>query len=214
MKKVTRFVEVPKGPRRKELRELYPDFQVIGDDYGWYWPVEETKTVVVSYGFPTLIEAIKKHLDANDIPIRVELEREIHEFSCQKVPDSCEELDEKSGEKIKLWYLAKKFFTAVISAATQGLVSQDEAERRALICSTCPHNGGSSLNLCTGGCHTAKFVKEAAEALSTKHTSLDNRLNTCTRCECSLRLKIWIPKEGMEDASIEWPSFCWMRPEN
>ncbi len=213
MKKVTRFVEVPKGPRRKELRELYPDFQVIGDDYGWYWPAEKTKTVVVSYGFPTLIEAIKKHLTANDIPIRAELEREIHEFCCEKVPESCEELDEKSGEKIRAWYLAKKFYTAIASVAKDGWVEQSEAERRAQICASCVNNTTSSAAVCLG-CWTARFVKEASEALSNRHTSLDNKLDTCGLCQCGLKMKVHVPVSGMQDKDIDWPSFCWMRPEN
>lgn len=211
MKVLSRQIEVPRANTPRELKLRYPGWHVIGDMMGYAHPVEQTKTVIVALNFKQLVEAVKKHLEANDIPVPVTLEREMNEAACAEFPYQCEELDPDAERKISLWYQAKKFFTAVISAATQGLVSQEEAERRALICSTCPFNGGASLNLCSGGCHTAKFVKEAAEALSTKHTSLDNKLNTCGLCECSLKLKIWVPKEGMEDALIEWPAWCWMR---
>lgn len=211
MLKLSRHVEIPRTGTRKELKARYPDYTVYGDSNGYFWPVEQTKTVVVSLTFKTLIESVKKHLTANDVAIPIDLERSMNEFACQEHSENCEEIDPDAERKIGLFYLAKKFFTAVISAATQGLVDQAEAERRAAICVSCPHNAGSSLNLCGSGCHTARFVKEAAESMSTKHTPLDGQLNTCARCECSLKMKIWVNKEAMADKTIEWPSHCWMK---
>jgi len=213
MLKLSRHVEIPRGNTHKELKVKYPGFQIIGDTSGYAWPVEATKTVVVSYGFKTLIEAVHKHLKANDIPPPVDLERSMNEHACAQFPENCQELDPNAERKVSLWMLAKKFFTAVISAATTGLVSQEEAERRASICSVCPHNKPQELNFCSG-CHTAKFVRDAAEALSTRHTSFDNQLDTCELCSCSLKLKVFVPKEGMEDKNIQWHPVCWMRPEN
>lgn len=213
MLKLSRHVEIPRGNTTKELKAKYPGFQIIGDTSGYVWPVEATKTVVVSYGFKTLIEAVHKHLKANDIPLPVDLERSMNEHACAQFPENCQELDPDAERKVSLWMLAKKFFTAVISAATTGLVSQEEAELRASICAVCPHNKPQELNFCSG-CHTAKFVRDAAEALSTRHTSYDNRLDTCELCSCSLKLKVFVPKEGMEDKNIQWHPDCWMRPEN
>lgn len=211
MNKVTRFVEIPRTGTHKELKARYPGYTVIGDTSGYHWPVEQTKTVIANYGFKTLIEAVKKHMTANDVVIPTDLERQMNELACQDHPENCSELDPDAARKVSLWHLAKRFFTAAISAATTGLVSQEEAERRAAICAVCPHNGGSALNLCGSGCHTAKFVREAAEALSTKHTSLDDKLFTCQLCECSLRLKCHVQKEAMVEKEIEWPPHCWMR---
>ena len=210
MLKLIRHVEIPRGNTHKELKVRYPGFQIIGDTSGYAWPVEATKTVVVSYGFKTLIEAAHKHLKANDIPLPVDLERSMNEHACAQFPENCQELDPDAERKVSLWMLAKKFFTAVISAATTGLVDQDEAERRASICAVCPHNKPQELNFCSG-CHTAKFVRDAAEALSTRHTSFDNRLDTCELCSCSLKLKCHVPKDGMEDKNIQWHPDCWMR---
>lgn len=213
MLKLIRHVEIPRGNTHKQLKARYPDYTVYGDSNGYFWPVEQTKTVVVSLTFKTLIEAVKKHLTANDVAIPIDLERSMNEFSCAEHPTMCEEIDPDAERKVSLWYMAKKFFTAVISAATTGLVSQEEAERRASICSVCPHNKPQELNFCSG-CHTAKFVRDAAEALSTRHTSFDNQLDTCELCSCSLKLKVFVPKEGMEDKNIQWHPVCWMRPEN
>jgi hypothetical protein len=89
-------------------------------------------------------------------------------------------------------------------------VPQEEAERRAAICSECPENGEQEIATCVG-CFTAKFVTQAAEALSTKHSSFDSRLNTCKKCQCSLVLKIHVNREAMVDKEIDWPKPCWMR---
>ena len=210
MKVLSRQIEIPRTNRPRDLKLEYPGWQIIGDSMGYKHAVEQTKTVIVSLSFKQLVEDVKRHMEANDVPVPITLEREMNEAACLEHPDQCSDVDPDAERKIGLFYLAKKFFTAVIAAATQGLMGQDEAERRALICSTCQFNAGSSLNLCGSGCHTAKFVREAAESLSTKHTSLDGQLNTCTKCECSLRLKIWIPKQAMADKTIDWPIHCWM----
>ena len=210
MLKLIRHVEIPRGNTPKELKAKYPGWQIIGDSSGYAWPVEATKTVVVSYGFKTLIEAVHKHLKANDIPLPVDLERSMNEHACAQFPENCQELDPDAERKVSLWMLAKKFFTAVISAAVDGLVPQEEAERRALICSTCPNNQPMEARICEG-CWSANFVREAAEKLSTRHTSLDNKLDTCSLCQCRNRLKVHVKREAMADKSIDWPSWCWMR---
>ena len=209
MLKLTRHVEIPRGNTHKELKVRYPGFQIIGDTNGYAWPVEATKTVVVSYGFKTLIEAVHKHLKANDIPLPVDLERSMNEHACAQFPENCQELDPDAERKVSLWMLAKKFFTAVISAATDGLVSQDEAERRAAICAECPNNKPTEVVICSG-CWSANFVREAAEKLSTRHTSLDNKLDTCSLCQYRNRLKVHVKREVMQDKDIQWPQWCWM----
>lgn len=210
MLKLTRHVEIPRTGTHKQLKARYPDYTIYGDSNGYHWPVEQTKTVVVSLTFKTLIEAVKKHLTANDVVIPIDLERSMNEFSCAEHPTMCEEIDPDSERKVSLWYMAKKFFTAVISAAVDGLVPQEEAERRALICSTCPNNQPMEARICEG-CWSANFVREAAEKLSTRHTSLDNRLDTCSLCQCRLSLKCHVRKEAMADKTIEWPEWCWMK---
>jgi hypothetical protein len=134
----------------------------------------------------------------------------MNEHACAQFPENCQELDPDAERKVSLWMLAKKFFTAVISAAVDGLVPQEEAERRALICSTCPNNQPMEARICEG-CWSANFVREAAEKLSTRHTSLDNKLDTCSLCQCRLVLKCHVNKEAMADKSIDWPSHCWMK---
>lgn len=209
MKKLTRHTEVPRSSH-KELRVRYPGFQVIGDSTGYHWPVNETKTVVVSCTFKTLIEATKKHMVANEVKISPDLEREMNEFACESFPENCQEVDPDAERKINLWYKAKHFYAAVKSAVFDGIVPQEEAERRAAICAECPENGEQEIATCVG-CFTAKFITEAAEALSSHHTSLDARLNTCKKCQCRLVLKVFVKKEAMQDKSIDWPQPCWMR---
>ena len=210
MKVLSRQIEIPRTNRPRDLKLEYPGWQIIGDSMGYKHAVEQTKTIIVALNFNQLVDAVKRHMEANDVPIPITLEREMNEAACLEHPDQCSDVDPDAERKISLFYLAKKFFTAVISAATQGLVDQSEAERRAAICVECPNNKPTEVVICSG-CWSANFVREAAEKLSTRHTSLDNKLDTCSLCQCRNLLKVHVQREAMADKSIDWPSWCWMR---
>lgn len=206
---ISRKNELPKITA-KSLQAEFPDFRFMGPSSGWCYPVAETKTVIFAYGLDELVDAVQKHYAANEIAEPEYLVRTIHEWLCPRVPQFCEVADPNREKKINLWHLASRFYNAVKSAATKGLVPQEEAERKAAICATCPRNGAESLTLCSG-CWTARFVKDAAESLSTRHTSLDHRLRTCELCECRLTLKVHVRAEDMQEKGVEWPPWCWMR---
>lgn len=209
MKELIRTVELPKFSHR-DAAAMYPGYSSIGPSHGWHYPIAETKTVIFEYGINELVKAVQSHLEGNGIPEPENLIRLMHEYLCERLPQNCVEMNPARERIVSLWQLARRFYRAVKSAAINGLVSQEEAERRAVICSTCPNNRGIEIATCQG-CYTARFVTEAATALSTKHTSLDGQLDTCSLCQCRLSLKIFVPVSGMQEKGIEWPSHCWMR---
>ena len=209
MKSLVRKNELPRFTS-KDATGLYPGYAIVGTPHGWHYPIHATKTVIIEYSFQELFRLVKAHLKGNDIPEPVDLVREMQEHACQFNPEFCEETDPDKQRKITLWYRAKKFYEAVTSAMRDGLVPQEEAERRAAICAECPHNRGEEVSFCVG-CWSAKFVKDAAEALSTRRTSLDHKLDTCSLCSCSLKMKVHVRKEAMQDKQITWPANCWMK---
>jgi len=94
-------------------------------------------------------------------------------------------------------------------------VSQEEAERRALICRSCPNNG--SLQFGCGACMST--VLQLLHAIIGKRkTSFDSELGACLVCSCSLKASVHVPtkvqQEGLPDSlkeefkQIEW---CWKR---
>ena len=103
-------------------------------------------------------------------------------------------------------------------------VTQQEADRRAFVCTTagngggmCPKNvQGNWVDYITGG--IANAIKSA---LSLKThlkltTQLDEKLGTCDACGCDLRLKVWVPADEIKRSLTpeildECVPKCWMR---
>ena len=209
MKALVRAIEIPKFTKDR-IKTICPGYTLIGDPYGWFYPVEQTKVVVVSYGWVTLIDAVKAHMAGNGIKEPLTLELVMGDFICHYVPDWCEELRPEREAKVSAWKMMKKFYRAVEAAWHLGQVSQEEAERRAAICAQCPSNTDQLVDFCIG-CSTRDLVGKVTGFMQSKHTSQDAKLKTCARCHCRLALKIWMPKEGMVDPEIQWPDHCWMR---
>lgn len=98
-------------------------------------------------------------------------------------------------------------------------VDKSLAESRASICINCPHNTDPGwLQKLTG--EAAKSVLGLIEAKNKMEliTTHDAKLNTCDRCDCYLRLKVWTPadivqKNTSADVRKILPPFCWILTE-
>lgn len=90
-----------------------------------------------------------------------------------------------------------------------GLVSQDEAERRAKICSGCYLNINSQG--CTGCADIATlFTSELAK----RSTKSDAFLRNCGACRCYLKSLVHFPNDALShDDSLQsvLPDFCWQK---
>lgn len=209
MKELIRSVEIPRFDKAK-LSAMFPGCAIIGDTYGWFYKVEETQTVIVSYGWDSLITAVKQHMAGNGIKEPLTIEIIMADFMCQYVPDWCAEIRPEREAKVSAWKMMKKFYKAVEASWHLGQVDKEEAERRAAICAGCPKNTDQVTEFCIG-CHTRDLVMKVRGFMTTKSTSRDAELKTCAACHCNLRLKVWLQKEAMADPDVEWPEWCWMR---
>jgi hypothetical protein len=208
MKELIRTIEIPKFTKDK-LRGMFPDYTVTGDGYGWFYKVDETKTVLVSHGWPSLIDDVKAHMAGNGIPEPLTIELIMADFICQYIPDWCAEIRPEKEAKVSAWKMMKKFYRAVEATWHEGQVSQEEAERRAAICATCPKNTDELVGFCVG-CHTRDLLTKMTDFMRSKRTSYDDKLKTCRECHCRLALKVWVHKSAMQDEEIQWPEWCWM----
>lgn len=88
------------------------------------------------------------------------------------------------------------------------VVSQEEAERRAAICITCPHNKP------VAGCFGCHGVGEIiSRIIDNKKTSVDQNLHQCSACHgCMLGPKVFLPREVINTDAYKdkLPSFCWL----
>lgn len=209
MKALVRAIEIPKF-NKDRIKSLFPGYSLIGDPYGWFYPVEQTKVIVVSYGWSSLIEAVKAHLKGNCIEEPLTLELQMADFMCQHVPEWCEEMNPEREQKVSAWKMMKSFYRAVEATWHEGQVSQEEADRRATICAKCPKNVDQQVNFCIG-CYARSLVSKVNDLLGSKRTAHDEKLKTCSACGCDLKLKTWIPKSGVADKTIDWPTHCWVQ---
>lgn len=84
----------------------------------------------------------------------------------------------------------------------QSLVSPELALQRAQTCQRCP------LATTVGGCHLCKDALKL-----TVHPPQEIEApEACSACGCYLKLKVWVPREQLGDASaFDYHSGCWMR---
>lgn len=86
-------------------------------------------------------------------------------------------------------------------------VDQEEADRRAQICSRCYLN--VNVDGC-GACHAA-----VAEVTKDRKTKYDFTLRACAACKCLLKAKVHFPIETLdtENLSVQelYPDFCWLK---
>lgn len=85
-------------------------------------------------------------------------------------------------------------------------VDTEEAERRADICSSCPHNSKA-----VGCSFCMQILPKVMGMVGNRTTSHDDVLESCDRCSCSLRAKVWLPMDVVAGGKVlTLPRYCWM----
>lgn len=97
-------------------------------------------------------------------------------------------------------------------------VDQDEAERRARGCSRCPLNDIKTgfmeniVGVVADKLHAALEMKSKLKL----RTEKDDELGVCDACGCTMKLKVWVPKETIlaNTDAVTYASLaplCWIR---
>jgi hypothetical protein len=105
------------------------------------------------------------------------------------------------------WSDIQRFLFSMIQWVAGGrkLVEQDEAERRAAICATCPKN--VDLHVACPSC--VKLDALIAETKGDRATSLDASLRNCEVCRCFLPTLVFYPEEAISKKGLTYPPNCW-----
>jgi len=152
----------------------------------------------------------RQHLHANERKEPIDLEETMQDQLCQTLPPGWCNFDDANRPRAHGsldWSAvagALKTFAAWMVQGCQH-VHQEEANRRALICSRC------YLNVSISGCSGCQALVK--EVLHTGTTKYDFALRGCGVCKCVLRAKVHFPQEILdrENARVQdqYPSFCW-----
>lgn len=172
---------------------------------GWMYRQPESGAIFKGRTWRQLVRQVRPHREAMGYDAGAGWEDRLEAEVLQQYPNL------RQPPELSLDVL-KRFVKTAASWFMGGgqFVAQEEAERRAEICSACPLNKSMS-----GGCGAlCDMTAEAAAALSNHSTSYDARLKNCAVCSCYNKLKVWVPMEQISNEGIPneaWPSFCWQR---
>jgi hypothetical protein len=185
---------------------------------GWSYRVPETGIEVPGGSWSQLHEFVRNHYTANAIKIPDNLDTLITEYACLNGADCAYDevkIPKPAGLKSLQIGDVIRFSMSLLHGLTVGggKVGQDEANRRANICSTCQFNR-KPLG-CTG-CN-ARVLKDAVKTFS-QHgsTPIDESLQSCEFCGCFIRSMVWFPIETLHKFSDateneNLPAHCWKK---
>lgn len=188
------------------------DLTTVPQGGAWEIRVPETSHVIRESHINNFKSAIRRHAEDNNLPWAGSGAVDYGlDLWCQQHPTAaC--LDTEKPERVftvdDLSRFAKSMTAWVSKVATgeAAWVSQEEAERRAEICTICPHNIRVSCGWCGGP------VSAIVNMMGGRRTSSDEKLQSCEKCLCTLRAKVHMPLDTLDRSGIDWPTWCWQRP--
>ncbi len=140
-----------------------------------------------------LLKAIADHRRKHNLPIGLGFADEVEAQVCQNQPEMCADTDPTIPKARNLGLSDIMHGMAVMASwklAGSPLVPQQEANRRAEICSKCRMNVVFSRP-CGTMCGQ---LKNAVHALVGKvATPFDNELKSCSICACFTSAHVWLP---------------------
>lgn len=165
--------------------------------------------------FAMLVHLVAQHRANMKIPTKGDLASEVDEAICANLSPAnqiahCE--DGQAHPKSVHWTLVDRFLKTAVAfvRGEDGLVPQEEAERRASICAECP------LNVGLHGCAMCRATLNVLrEKLTSRRTEQDDRLMACGVCGCDNRVQVHVPLPALQAGSgdLNYPVWCWKHPQ-
>jgi hypothetical protein len=185
---------------------------------GFEYTQPESGRVFSDYTYDRFIKDIRDHRLGNGYPITPTWEEELQDEMCRKhphwFPDHCKRIDSPKLRKVS-FASALSFLGMLSRWAFKGakFVPQEEAERRANICLTCPLN--QPLQLGCGACQST-ILQGISNLMGSHTTTLDEKLGACGICSCSLKVAVHFPLEAQQFSLTEQMKqefkdlgYCW-----
>lgn len=185
---------------------------------GFRYLCPETQTWVTAASFQELLWASERHRAANKLGIPDVFREQVEAQLCSHMPPgTC-----KHEAGVAVSGTRRLTFQEVVSASLMlgswflkgtPKVAQDEAERRAQICLSCPMNQNFD------GCSTCaeRDLREAIVGfMGDSKTPYDSNLHSCFACGCTLKAAIFFPleilqKQMTEEVKTLLPVHCWKK---
>lgn len=203
------------------MRLQYPNRKPYGGVFYYKHPV--TKEVLTGVTWRLLLKEVAAYNKANGYPVGLDFENEVEQNVCVQQPSEC--IDETQAKpRIKRVTMSEvlrgtRFMGALVVNSILGrespFVSQEEAERRAAVCSTCKFNE-TFKKPCSGLCAELKQIIELTT--KGKRTPFDSDTAACSVCGCWTRVQVHfrldLLDKGLNDvqrAQFDAIPHCWKK---
>lgn len=163
--------------------------------YGGGYRITDPLAGVEVFGttFNQFVKRARDQRRANGFPTGLEFEQEMEQLACKYYPAECDNIDTDRIRPRNLGLHDIMVGTSVMArfvVSGMKVVPQEEAERRASICVSCPHNTRYAKP-CNGVC--AELLSLVRSIVGQVGTSKDSELHACQICACSLPAAVYVP---------------------
>ena len=176
----------------------------------------ETGYTTVASTYADWVSSTKDHFRANDLPVPLDLEAQMNEQLCGILPPTWCDRDPGDVKWVDTHFGWNDFVDGMKAFgrwAVGGVtfVEQEEADRRAAICVSCP------LNVNITGCAAChKMATAITGDVAKKHSAYDDYLRACAICHCALKAMVWFPIDTLQsnetpERQTLRPDFCWVK---
>ena len=172
-----------------------------------------TDVAVVGDTAAKIAKQVEKERIARGLPIDDVLDI-VEENICRMIPSWCER--KIDGTMVKNEYTKADVIAFIESVKgtilSGGVVDRPIAEQRATTCLQCPYN------MRLAGCEGCNGISSMVFSIlgASRRVKNISQLRSCGICGCSLKAKIWVPKEVLDKTSHiqntkgQFPSWCWV----
>lgn len=175
------------------------------------WTVEfPTGARITSNHYMEFLAACFRHMEATEQDTSAGWQDRVWNMVCEQTGVPC--MDNDKPEAVFNLDDLRRFALTMTKwlASGGGYVTQELAEKRALVCRECPNNYPLA------GCGACKGpLKLLVETIGGRKTQQNEFLHSCKVCHCYLNAKVWLPLEVFpaDEEKNVFPPNCWMITE-
>lgn len=174
-----------------------------------------------------LLSRVKEHYEDNSIPLPKDWKERVEDQLCRQLPHGwCEYTDGTPTKGARPILSAEGIIKGITALATMAIdkaagkevfVDQNEANRRAEICSRCYNN--MTTNFCAGCSAMQTITGLVSKVRGARTTPSDASLYTCGSCGCRneaivhIQRKVLLSGEKPETTEAR-PDWCWLKTED
>lgn len=188
----------------------------LGPPGNWGYTQPETGVRMSAITFQSLLSKVAQHRHNNNLPI-TNMAEEVESAICAALSPANQVAYCVTGnrERSAVGFAEVVRFTEWLGSwLTTGhkLVPQDEANRRAAICATCPYNVG--VKGC-GVCQKSIGILRN-KLMKVEPTSSNSAIKACGICGCDLKTIVHVPLDTLKHRGLEYKNipWCWQNESN